>query len=162
MFGGPAGPADSDDDDGLKTGTQIRSVKRIAAHPASRYSSGFTASDLALVELLEPFEFGDLVDGACLADDDAEVQDEQLCITAGWSSDDKDGRKSIIWSLSAYISRDFTYHFSGPGFLQYVSYLPEAAFLLSECNATEHYNGLLDDADICSGARVGLDHCRVS
>lgn len=63
----------------------MQTVKRLVAHPAARSVAGIASSDLLLVELSEPFQLGDLVNSACLADQ--EVDNEQLCITAGWSAE---------------------------------------------------------------------------
>lgn len=51
---------------------------------------------------------------------------------------------------------------SGIKFSQYLEYLPVPSVPLSECNSTQHYNGLLDgDSIMCSGARNARNACKV-
>lgn len=88
-FGGPAG-ANEESPDGLTKGTQIKMVEAIHKHPSSRFSQGFQSNDLALVQLLEPFNFTDgLVQSICMSE--KPVESEQSCVTAGWSDAEKGG-----------------------------------------------------------------------
>ena len=53
-------------------------------------------------------------------------------------------------------------HFlSGVSFYQYLEHIPVPYVGMEKCNSTEHYNGLLDDSHICSGARADKPSCKV-
>ena len=78
IFGGPSGP------DATKQGTQIRMVEAIVPHPRSSRGKHLEEQDLALVRLQEPLVFSDRVSAVCLAEE--EVEEVQVCVTAGWSS----------------------------------------------------------------------------
>ena len=87
-FGGPAGP-NASSPDGLKPGTQIKMVRRALTHPSAHSAQGFLAYDVALVELLEPFDFNGLVGAICMADVDQGESKE--CVTAGWTDASEGG-----------------------------------------------------------------------
>ena len=79
VFAGPSGYNPS-----ASESAQIKLVKSILGHPASRRGQHLVSSDLALVEIHDGLSFNSLVSPLCLAD--APVQERQLCITAGWTS----------------------------------------------------------------------------
>ncbi|XP_059087238.1 uncharacterized protein LOC131883724 isoform X1 [Tigriopus californicus] len=135
-FGGPAG-ANEDSPDGLTDGTQIKMIEAIHKHPSSQFSQGFQSNDLALVQLLEPFNFTDgLVQSICMSD--KPVEPEQTCVTAGWSDAEKGGLT----------------------FRQYMDYMPMPNYDLNKCNTTEHYNGLLGTDVLCTGTKSKDSGCR--
>eukprot|EP00095_Tigriopus_kingsejongensis_P006172 maker-scaffold40_size501252-snap-gene-4.18 protein:Tk06172 transcript:maker-scaffold40_size501252-snap-gene-4.18-mRNA-1 annotation:"Enteropeptidase" len=137
-FGGPAGP-NEESTDGLSTGTQIKMVEQIIKHPGSRYSQGFQSNDLALIQLVEPFNFtksDKLVQGICLSN--SPIEGGQMCVTAGWSDDEEGGS---------------TFH-------QYVDYMPMPNYDVDKCNSTDHYNGLLSSDTFCTGSKPDASGCR--
>jgi len=48
----------------------------------------------------------------------------------------------------------------GVSFYQYLEHIPVPHVEMNKCNSTEHYNGLLDDSHICSGARADRPTCK--
>ena len=163
-FGGPAGP-ESQSPDGLKTGTQIKMVKRLVANPSVKFNQGFYSNDIVLVELLEPFEFNSMVNGICLAEED--VKPGQLCVTAGWSTVGDGGKcKCILVGLVIRIVLFIMYllffiSLLGLSFLQYLSHVPAPTVEAEVCNSTQHYHGLLPQGSLCSGPRNDQSQCRV-
>ncbi len=104
-FAGPAGPAEAHDEDvtseedasnidGLEPGTQIRMVNKFVFHPLANSAQGFTAADVAMVELEEPLELNRFVRSVCLAEEDPEEGME--CVTAGWTDADQGGKQINI------------------------------------------------------------------
>ena len=51
--------------------------------------------------------------------------------------------------------------FAGVSFYQYLEHIPVPYVEMNKCNSTEHYNGLLEDSHICSGARADRPTCKV-
>ena len=126
LFGGP-----SDD-----SSQQIRIVASLSPHPWAQRAQHLTRYDLALVRLQEPLVFSDTVSAVCLAEQ--EVQQQQLCVSAGWVSAG-----------------------AGVSFSQYLTYLPEPVVQPATCNSTQLYNGHLTEGMLCSKANGDSAVCHV-
>ena len=87
VFAGPSGYNPS-----ASESAQIKLVKTILGHPASRRGQHLVSSDLALVEIHDGLSFNSLVSPLCLAEDP--VQERQLCVTAGWTSSSEGDKRS--------------------------------------------------------------------
>ena len=90
-FGGPAGGPSASGNDSLQPKTQIKMVDRITVHPKAKMERGFFSNDVALIELLDPFNFNTLVNAVCIAETEPKLG--QLCVTAGWSGVKKEGSR---------------------------------------------------------------------
>ena len=156
-FGGPAGP-NSESPDGLKAGTQVNLVNRIVGHPNSRFSQGFQSRDVALVELLEPFELNKFVSAICLTDEDSRA-DAVLCVTAGWSHSLNGGKDDNLRGWKVLVSKTW-FLSSGPSFRQYIDYVPEHNLDKDACNGTDSYNGMLSAEDLCVKTK-DAESCKV-
>lgn len=155
VFGGPAGPS-TNSEDGLSNGTQIKMVRRMISHPAANFRQGLRTADVALVELLEPFELNSMVNSICLAEED--IKPGQLCVTAGWADAEKGTKEMTLF----YIYKHDEGVLLGVSFHQYLDYLPVPLVNLTSCNSEEHYNGFLDQSFVCTGERDKEMDCRVS
>jgi len=116
--------------------TQIKAVNRIVKHPFSSKMRGLFRNDLALIELTHSFEFDEFVQPICLGE--AEPQNGDMCVIAGWNERQNEG----------------------VSFYQYLEHIPVPYVDMNKCNSTEHYNGLLEDSHICSGARADRPTCK--
>ena len=88
MFAGPSGYNPS-----ASESAQIKLVKTILGHPASRRGQHLVSSDLALIEIHDGLSFNSLVSPTCRAEDP--VQERQLCVTAGWTSSSEGDKHSF-------------------------------------------------------------------
>ena len=83
VVGGPSGENETYE-------TQIKAVNRIVKHPFSSKMRGLFRNDLALIELTHSFEFDQYVQPICLAD--AEPQNGDMCVIAGWNERPNEGK----------------------------------------------------------------------
>ncbi|KAH0620870.1 hypothetical protein JD844_021727 [Phrynosoma platyrhinos] len=72
--------------------SQKRSVKQYLLHPD--FNATTTDSDIALVQLMEPFEFNHYVRPVCLPKRDEKIEPSRLCVITGWGIQYEDGEKS--------------------------------------------------------------------
>ena len=69
--------------------TQIAAVNRIVSHPFATRVRGFNQNDIALIELTHNLDFDESVQPICLSD--KVPQSGDLCIIAGWISNQEQG-----------------------------------------------------------------------
>lgn len=81
-----------------------------------------------LLQLAKSLKLNEQIGSACLVQD-SEIDEDQLCLTAGWGVDP-----------SAVTSTE-----------QYLKYLPVPTMPAEKCNSSMHYNGSLTDDAICAG-----------
>ena len=132
VFAGPSGYSPT-----ASESAQIKLVKNIMSHPWARRGQHLTNHDIAIIEIHDGLEFNSLVSPLCLSSD--EIEDRQLCVTAGWTSSSE-----------------------GISFNQYLTYLPESSLAQAECNSSSLYNGQLTPAMMCSMADGDSRVCHVS
>ena len=149
VFGGPSGynPTASES-------AQIKIVKNIVSHPNAKYGQHLVTNDIALIEVHDALKLNTLVNAICLARN--QIEDRQLCVTAGWTSSSEGGRRRII-NIS-----ELLYFLAGISFNQYLTYLPVPTVPLSECNSTAKYNGHLTNSMFCSKSNGDSRVCHVS
>ena len=89
VFGGPSGynPTASES-------AQIKIVKNIISHPSAKYGQHLVTNDIALIEVHDALKLNTLVNAICLARN--QIEDRQLCVTAGWTSSSEGGRRWMI------------------------------------------------------------------
>ena len=152
VVGGPSGENESYE-------TQIKAVNRIVKHPFSSKMRGLYRNDLALIELTHSFQFDEFVQPICLGE--AEPQNGDMCVIAGWNERQNDGEflDSSMRRFCIVVHTKFPC--LGVSFHQYLEHIPVPYVDMNKCNSTEHYNGLLEDSHICSGARTDRPTCKV-
>lgn len=90
--------------------------------------------DLVLVRLQDPLVLGLDVDSVCLAEE--KMQEEQICVVAGWSSSEARG-----------------------SYRQYVSRRDEPLVDSQACNSSALYGGHLGQGMLCSRSQSGSSPC---
>ncbi|NXN68752.1 OVCH2 protein, partial [Himantopus himantopus] len=70
---------------------QKRSVKRYIIHPS--FNKTTMNSDIALLQLAEPFEFNNYVRPVCLPAKEEVVQPSRVCVVTGWGAHEEDREK---------------------------------------------------------------------
>lgn len=67
----------------------------------------------------------------------------------------------MIEKFDYRISQSWQHFVIGLQFEQYQDYIPVPSVEKSVCNSSLHYNGKLNDNEICTGARADRRPCRV-
>lgn len=107
---------------------QVVEVRRIVPYPQAKYKQFLYSGDVVLLELASPLRLNERIGSACLTER-AMIDEEQLCLTAGWGVDPSDVANTE----------------------QYLKYLPVPTMPTEKCNSSVHYNGSLTDDAICAG-----------
>lgn len=96
--------------------------------PQAKYKQFLYSGDVVLLELASPLRLNERIGSACLTER-AMIDEEQLCLTAGWGVDPAEVANTE----------------------QYLKYLPVPTMPTEKCNSSIHYNGSLNDDAICAG-----------
>lgn len=96
--------------------------------PQAKYKQFLYSGDVVLLELASPLRLNERIGSACLTER-AMIDEEQLCLTAGWGVDPAEVANTE----------------------QYLKYLPVPTMPTEKCNSSLHYNGSLNDDAICAG-----------
>ena len=109
-------------------------MRTIVPHPLVKPTQHLMYHDLVLVRLQDPLVLGLDVDSVCVAEE--KMQEEPICVVAGWSS-----------------SKD------GGSYRQYVSRLDEPLVDSQACNSSTLYGGHLGQSMLCIRSQSGSLPC---